>query len=43
MGEDDSLDKALDFMPVDYATMTNMLSQHLQNKLVISVKDEEMS
>lgn len=41
--EGDSLEKALEFIPVDYTTMTNMLTQHLQSKLMLSVKDEEMS
>jgi len=30
-------------MPEDYTAMTNMLSQHLKSKLMISVKDEEVS
>ena len=42
LGEDESLEKALDIIPEDYKSMTSMLSKHLMSKLMISVKDEEV-
>ncbi|CDW77116.1 e3 ubiquitin-protein ligase ubr4 [Stylonychia lemnae] len=43
VNDNDSIEMCLDFMPVDYINMTNMLNQHLQSNLMITIKDEEMS
>jgi hypothetical protein len=41
--ESDPLDKVLEYVPSDYITLTNLLQEHIQNKMTGKVKDEEHS
>ena len=44
MGDDDNLEKLLEFVPPDYSAMTTMLNQHLQGKMAsLEIKEEDAS